>query len=60
MVEITDFEGNPIPNPNRTKKTDKEFLTYHIDPKIKKKWDSLRNQKLQKKDEDRVYIVDGR
>ena len=60
MVEITDFEGNPLPNPNKTKKTDKEFLTYHIDPKIKKKWDTLRGMKLQKKDEDRVYIVDGR
>jgi len=60
MVEITDFEGNPIPNPNKTKKTDKEFLTYHIDPKIKRKWDTLRGMKLQKKDEDRVYIVDGR
>lgn len=60
MVEITDFDGNPIPNPNKTKKTDKINLTYHIDPKIRKKWDTLRGQKLQKKDEDRVYITDGR
>lgn len=60
MVVITDFEDNPLPNPNKTKKTDKEFLQYHIEPKIKKKWDKLRGLKLQKKDEDRVYIVDGR
>tara|TARA_R100001530_G_scaffold50970_1_gene37842 strand:+ start:2282 stop:3196 length:915 start_codon:yes stop_codon:yes gene_type:complete len=60
MVEIIDFDGNPIPNPNKTKKTDKEFLQYHIDPKILKKWDKLREGKLKKKDEDRVYIVDGR
>ena len=60
MVEVTDFEGIPLPNPNKTKKTDKQFLTYHIDPKIRVKWDKLREGKLQKKDEDRCYIVDGR
>jgi len=60
MVEITDFEGNPIPNPNKTRKTHKEFLTYHIEPRLKVKWDRLREGKLQHKDEDRCYIVDGR
>ena len=38
----------------------KTELSYHIDPRLKVKWDQLRGGKLQKKDEDRVYIVDGR
>lgn len=34
--------------------------TYHIDDKLVPKWDSLKDGKLKKIDEDRVYIVDGR
>jgi len=60
MVEITDFKGNPIPNPNYSIHDHRKNLQYHIDPKIKVKWDTLREGKLQKKDEDRCYIVDGR
>ena len=60
MVEITEFDGTPIPNPNYSIHDHKKFLSYHIDPKIKVKWDTLRQGKLQKKDEDRCYIVDGR
>ena len=59
MVEITDFEGNTIPNPNYSAHDHKKVLTYHIEPKIIKKWDTLRSGKLQNKDEDRCDIVDG-
>jgi len=34
--------------------------SYYMNPKMKEKWDSIKDGKLQKKDEDRVYIVDGR
>ena len=66
MVDITDFEGNPIKNPNykckdRQGKIDnKEFLSYHIDTDVKRKWDRLRNNNLVKADEDRCYIIDGK
>jgi len=35
-------------------------LSYHIDKKLKEKWDKIRNGQLIKQDDDRVYIVDGR
>ncbi len=35
-------------------------LSYHLDKKLLEKWDKIREGKLIKKDEDRVYIVDGR
>lgn len=38
----------------------KEEITYYIAPNILPNWDKLRNGKLQKQDEDRVYITDGR
>ena len=57
MVEITDFEGNSIPNPNKTKKTDKINLTYHIEPKIRHKWDTLRDGRLQYKLYPHLYVV---
>lgn len=38
---------------------EKKNISYHIDKKLVVKWDALRNT-LIKKDEDRVYIVDGR
>lgn len=47
MVEFFD----PIENKN---------ISYHIDSRIKKKWDLLKSGKLIKRDEDRCYIVDGR
>jgi hypothetical protein len=33
---------------------------YHIDDKLKKRWDLIKDGKLTKADEDRVYVVDGR
>jgi hypothetical protein len=47
MVEFLD----PLTNENRT---------YYISKILSEKWDKLRNGELQKKDEDRVYLVDGR
>ena len=38
----------------------KNIITYHIDSKLKKKWDLIRDGKLAELDEDRVYLVDGR
>lgn len=38
----------------------KTDLTYHIDKNILKRWDKLKNGRLIKQDEDRVYLVDGR
>lgn len=35
-------------------------VSYHIDKRIQKLWDSLKGENLIKHDEDRVYIVDGR
>jgi len=35
-------------------------VSYHIDDRLKTIWDKLRDGKLIKNDEDRVYIVDGR
>lgn len=35
-------------------------LSYYIDKNLVKKWDKLRDGRLVKKDQDRVYIVDGR
>ena len=35
-------------------------MSYHIDKKLRTKWDKLRDGKLSKKDEDRCYLVDGR
>ena len=35
-------------------------LSYFIDKKILEKWDKIRGKELIKKDEDRVYLVDGR
>jgi len=37
-----------------------ENISYHIDKKLQKRWDKLKDGQLVKKDEDRVYIVDGR
>lgn len=34
--------------------------SYHLDDKLKARWDSLKNGKLAELDEDRIYIVDGR
>ncbi len=34
--------------------------TYHMNDNLVKKWDSLKDGKLSKLDEDRVYITDGR
>jgi len=39
--------------------TDKN-ISYHIDKKLLVKWDRIRGGKLEKQDDDRVYIVDGR
>ncbi|KKM83525.1 hypothetical protein LCGC14_1308400, partial [marine sediment metagenome] len=38
----------------------KKELSYFIDKNLRKKWDKLRNGYLIKKDDDKVYIVDGR
>ena len=35
-------------------------VSYYMNPKLKNLWDSLKEGKLENKDEDRVYIVDGR
>lgn len=35
-------------------------LSYHVDEHLKVKWDKLNDGRLIKKDEDRVYLVDGR
>ena len=35
-------------------------LSYHIDNNLKVKWDKLKDGRLAKTDEDRVYLVDGR
>lgn len=35
-------------------------ITYHIDNKLKSKWDKIKDGKLKKIDNDRVYVVDGR
>jgi len=34
-------------------------ISYYIDERLKRKWDRLRDGKLKKKDEDRVYLIDG-
>jgi len=34
--------------------------SYYMNPRLKEKWDKIKDGKLHKKDEDRVYIVDGR
>lgn len=34
--------------------------SYHIDDKLKVKWDKIKDGKLKKEDDDRVFIVDGR
>ncbi len=34
--------------------------SYYMHDKLKEKWDSIKDGKLAKKDEDRVYVVDGR
>ena len=38
----------------------KKELSYFIDKNLRRKWDKLRNGYLIKKDDDKVYIVDGR
>lgn len=38
----------------------KKNISYHLDEKLKKKWDKLRGGKLADLNEDRVYLVDGR
>jgi hypothetical protein len=38
----------------------KEEITYYIAPNLLPQWDNLKDGKLQKQDEDRVYITDGR
>ncbi|KKM66095.1 hypothetical protein LCGC14_1484640 [marine sediment metagenome] len=38
----------------------KENISYHIDKNLIKNWDKLREGILIKKDDDKVYIVDGR
>ena len=35
-------------------------ISYHIDKKLRLKWEKLREGKLSKKDEDRCYLIDGR
>ena len=35
-------------------------VSYHMNDKLKKLWDKLREGRLKKRDEDRAYIVDGR
>lgn len=47
MVEFLD----PITN---------QIISYHLDSKLQKLWDNIRDGKLQKINEDRVYLVDGR
>ncbi|KKN22717.1 hypothetical protein LCGC14_0912190 [marine sediment metagenome] len=39
---------------------EKKEITYSIAPILKISWDKLKDDKLKKKDEDRVYVVDGR
>ena len=39
---------------------DIEGTTYHMNNNLIKKWDNIKDGKLSKIDEDRVYIVDGR
>ncbi len=39
---------------------EKKEITYYISKLLLKKWDKLKDGRLKKKDEDRVYIVDGR
>jgi len=34
--------------------------SYYMNPKLKEVWDKIKDGKLAKKDEDRVYVVDGR
>lgn len=38
----------------------KKNISYHIDKKLQARWDTLREGKLIKRDDDRVYLVDGR
>jgi hypothetical protein len=38
----------------------KTNISFHIDTKLKKMWDNIRDGKLINSNEDRVYIVDGR
>lgn len=38
----------------------KKDVSYYIDKKLKRKWDTLREGQLIKQDDDKVYIVDGR
>lgn len=38
----------------------KENISYHIDKKLKDKWDRIKSGKLIDLNEDRVYIIDGR
>lgn len=35
-------------------------VSYYMNPKLKEKWDKIKDGKLKKHDEDRVYVVDGR
>ena len=35
-------------------------ISYYIDKKLKENWDKLRKGQLIKKDDDKVYIIDGR
>jgi len=35
-------------------------IDYHLDEKLKNRWDKIKDGKLAKVDEDRVYVVDGR
>lgn len=34
--------------------------TFHVDDKLAKRWDKIKDGQLKKLDEDRVYVVDGR
>lgn len=34
--------------------------SYHMEDRLKERWDRIKDGKLAKKDEDRVYVVDGR
>lgn len=38
----------------------KQNITYHLDAKLVKMWDNIRDGKLEKINEDRVYLIDGR
>jgi len=34
--------------------------TYYVNKKLKEKWDNIKDGNLVKKDEDRIYVIDGR